>query len=48
MAAAATVAVAVVLVVVLGVWPTPAIDASLASSQSLFEGLVSGVHHSAP
>jgi len=47
MAAAATVAVAVVLVVVLGVWPTPAIDASLASSQSLFEGLVSGVHHSA-
>jgi len=48
MAAAATVAVAVVLVVVLGVWPTPAIDASLASSQSLFEGLVAGVHHSAP
>lgn len=48
MAAAATVAVAVVLVMVLGVWPTPAIDASLASSQSLFEGLVTGVHHSAP
>jgi NADH-quinone oxidoreductase subunit N len=47
-AAAATVAIAVVLVVVLGVWPTPAIDASLASSQSLFEGLVSGVHHPAP
>jgi NADH-quinone oxidoreductase subunit N len=48
MAAVATVAIAVTLVVVLGVWPMPALDASQASAQSLFDGLVAGAHRAAP
>ena len=39
-----TVVAAVVLVVVLGVWPTPAIDLAMASAGSLFDGLAAGVH----
>jgi len=39
-----TIVVAVALVLVLGVWPTPAIDLALSSAGSLFQGLVAGIH----
>lgn len=44
-AALATVGVAVVAILVLGLWPTPVLAASQASAQSLFEGLIAWVHH---
>lgn len=47
-AAAATVAVAVVLVVVLGFWPTPALDSAQLSSRSLLEGLAAARHVALP
>ena len=43
--AAATVAVAVVLVVVLGFWPTPVLEQAQASSKSFFDGIVAAAHH---
>jgi NADH-quinone oxidoreductase subunit N len=43
--AAATVAVAVAAVVVLGFWPTPVLDSAVASSRSFFESIVAGAHH---
>jgi NADH-quinone oxidoreductase subunit N len=46
--AAVTVAVAIALVVVLGLWPTPALDAAQASAGTLIEGIVAGAHPGAP
>lgn len=46
--AAWTVAVACVVIVVLGVWPTPALDASVASATSLFHASLAGVRAGAP
>lgn len=43
--AAMTVAVAVVLVLLFGVWPTPLLDLAQASATSLYETLMSGAHH---
>ncbi len=43
--AAMTVAVAVVLVLLFGVWPTPLLDLAQASATSLYEALMSGAHH---
>jgi NADH-quinone oxidoreductase subunit N len=42
---AATVAVAVVAIIVLGFWPTPVLDSAVASSQSFFAAIVAGAHH---
>ncbi len=42
---AGTLALAVLLIVVLGVWPTPAIETAMASAGSLYDGIVAGVHH---
>ena len=41
-------AVACVVIVVLGVWPTPALDASVASATSLFHASLAGVRAGAP
>ena len=47
-AARLTVAVACVLVVVLGLWPSPALDASLSSATSLLHSSLAGVRAGAP
>ena len=47
-AAGLTVAVACVLVVVLGLWPSPALDASLSSATSLLHSSLAGVRAGAP
>jgi len=47
-AAAFTVLVACVVVVVLGFWPTPALDASLNSAASLFHASLAGVRAGGP
>jgi NADH-quinone oxidoreductase subunit N len=43
-----TIAVAVILVLVLGVWPTPAIDTAINGAASLFETSLAGVRAGAP
>jgi NADH-quinone oxidoreductase subunit N len=47
-AAGLTVAVACVLVVLLGLWPSPALDASLSSATSLLHASLAGVRAAAP
>ncbi|HKP29666.1 MAG TPA: NADH-quinone oxidoreductase subunit N [Gemmatimonadales bacterium] len=42
------IAVAVVLLLVLGVWPTPAIDSALSSGTSLFQASLAGIRAGAP
>ena len=43
-----TIAVAVAVVLILGVWPTPAIDSALSSATSLFQASLAGVRAGAP
>jgi NADH-quinone oxidoreductase subunit N len=43
--ATATVVVAVVLVVLLGLWPAPLLELAQTSSASFFDGLVNAAHH---
>jgi NADH-quinone oxidoreductase subunit N len=42
---AGTLTFAILLILVLGVWPTPAIETAMASAGSLYDGIVAGVHH---
>ena len=45
---AGTIAVAVVVVLVLGVWPTPALDSAIREATSLFQASLAGVRLGAP
>lgn len=43
--AALTIAVSLAVVVLLGVWPTPALTAAAESARSLFDGIMGAAHH---
>jgi hypothetical protein len=40
---AGTIAVAVVVVLILGVWPTPAIDSAIRQAATLYQSSIAGV-----
>lgn len=46
--AAGTIAVAVIVILLLGVWPTPAIDSALRGAGALFQASLAGVRAGAP